>query len=108
MDTLHRVLTWANIIGVPALFTITVWFGKKVILFGRQMKILMNAQQKQMRRELTMDFHMYLDRGYIEDDELDLWEAGYQAYHALGQNGIMDSRRNKLIELNASGKKTKK
>lgn len=108
MDTLHRVLTWANIIGVPALFTITAWFGKKVILFGRQMKILMNAQQKQMRRELTMDFHMYMERGYIKDDELDLWEAGYQAYHELGQNGIMDNRRNKLIELNASGKKAKK
>ena len=55
-----------------------------------------------------MDFHMYMERGYIEDDELDLWEAGYQAYHELGQNGIMDNRRNKLIELNASGKKTKK
>ena len=108
MDTLHRVLTWANIIGVPALFTITVWFGKKVILFGSQMKILMNAQQKQMRRELTMDFHMYMEHGYIEDDELDLWEAGYQAYHELGQNGIMDNRRDKLIELNASGKKAKK
>lgn len=105
MDTVHKVLTWANIIGVPALFSIMVWFGKKVIVFGKQMKILMNAQQKQMRRELTMDFHMYMEREYIDDDELELWEAGYQAYHDLGQNGIMDNRRAKLIELNATGRK---
>ena len=67
------------------------------------MHILMDAQQKQMRRDLTLDYHKYMEQGYIDDDDLDMWEAAYQAYHALGVNGIMDSRRDNLIRLNSEG-----
>ena len=100
MKSIHDLLTWANIIGVPTLFAVVVWFGRMVIKFGRQMKILMDAQQKQMRRDLTLDYHKYIQAGYIDDDDLDMWESAYQAYHALGVNGIMDSRRDALIQLN--------
>lgn len=105
MEKLSSVLTWFNIIGLPTLFAMTAWFVKKLLEFGKQMKILMNAQQKQMRRELTQDYHRYMGQGYIEDDDLDMWEAGYQAYHALGENGIMDSRREDLIKLNSKRNK---
>ena len=104
MEKIHAILTWANIVGIPTLFATVIWIGKKLIIFGKQMKILMNAQQKQMRRELTIDYHKYIDQGYIDDDDLELWEAGYQAYQDLGQNGIMDKRREQLIELNGRGK----
>ncbi len=101
MKNVHDILTWANIIGLPALFTTMVWFCKKILGFGKQMKILMDAQQKQMRRDLTQDYHKYMSQGYIDDDDLDMWESAYQAYHALGVNGIMDSRRDSLIQLNS-------
>ena len=44
-----------------------------------------------------------MEDGKIDDDDLDMWEASYQAYHSLGKNGIMDSRRQELIKLNAKG-----
>lgn len=100
-DTIHKILTTANIIGIPTLFAAVVWMGKKTISFGKRMEILMNAQQKQMRRDLTLDYHKYMSAGHIDDDDLDMWEAAYQAYHALGENGIMDSRRDDLIRLNS-------
>ena len=104
MESLRVVASFMALVGVPSLFVCVSWFAKKVTLFGKQMKILMNAQQKQMRRELTIDYHKYMDEGKIDDDDLDMWEASYQAYHALGKNGIMDDRRARLISLNAEGK----
>lgn len=104
MDEVRNIVNVMALIGVPSLFACVVWFAKKVTLFGKQMKILMNAQQKQMRRELQMDYHKHMDAGFISDEDLDMWEASYQAYHALGQNGIMDKYRQKLIDLNAEGK----
>ena len=86
--------------GVPSLFALASYFVKACIKFSKKIDILMNAQQKQMRRELTMDFHRYMAEGHIDDDDLDMWEQAYQAYHALGKNGIMDNYRQKLIELN--------
>ena len=103
MESLRVVASFMALVGVPSLFVCVSWFAKKVTLFGKQMKILMNAQQKQMRRELTIDYHKYMDDGKIDDDDLDMWEASYQAYHALGKNGIMDSRRDDLIKLNGKG-----
>ena len=41
----------------------------------------------------------------IDDDDLDLWVEGYNAYHDLGHNGIMDKRKDDLIELNAHPRK---
>ena len=97
---MRSVLDIMAVIGIPSLFTMIVFITKTMYTFGKKLSILMDAQQKQMRRELTLDYHRYMDAGYIADDDLDLWEAGYQAYHALGENGIMDSRRADLIALN--------
>jgi hypothetical protein len=105
MEELRNVINVMALVGIPSLFACVVWFGKKVTQFGKRMEILMNAQQKQMRRELTMDYHKYMTAQYIDDDDLDVWEQAYQAYHALGENGIMDSRREDLIHLNSLGGK---
>ena len=102
-EKLRIVASVMALIGVPSLFACASYFIKACIKFSKKIDILMNAQQKQMRRELTLDYHKYMNQGYIDDDDLDMWEASYQAYHALGQNGIMDSRRADLIKLNAKG-----
>lgn len=101
MDEVRNVASAMAIFGVPSLFALATYFVKACVKFSKKIDILMNAQQKQMRRELTIDFRKYIEQGYIEDDDLDMWEASYQAYHSLGKNGIMDERRARLIALNA-------
>lgn len=96
---LRNLLDAMALIGIPSVFACVVWMGKKLLLFGRDMRILMNAQQKQMRRTLMIDYHKYMDADKISDEELEFWEEDYQAYHSLGMNGIMDSRRADLMEL---------
>ena len=100
MVEIRNIASVLALFGVPSLFALASYFVKACIKFSKKIDILMNAQQKQMRRELTMDFHRYMAEGHIDDDDLDMWEQGYQAYHALGKNGIMDNYRQKLIELN--------
>lgn len=101
MDEVRNIASAMALFGVPSLCALATYFVKACVKFSKKIDILMNAQQKQMRRELTIDFRKYIEQGYIEDDDLDMWEASYQAYHALGKNGIMDERRARLIALNA-------
>ena len=101
MDEVRNIASAMALFGVPSLCALATYFVKACIKFSKKIDILMNAQQKQMRRELTIDFRKYIEQGYIEDDDLDMWEASYQAYHSLGKNGIMDERRARLIALNA-------
>lgn len=100
MVEIRNIASLMALFGVPSLFALASYFVRACIKFSKKIDILMNAQQKQMRRELTMDFHKYMVEGHIDDDDLDMWEQAYQAYHALGKNGIMDNYRQKLIELN--------
>jgi hypothetical protein len=105
MVEIRNIASVMALFGVPSLFALASYFVRACIKFSKKIDILMNAQQKQMRRELTIDYHKYIEEGHIDDDDLDMWEASYQAYHSLGKNGIMDDRRNRLIELNAKGNK---
>lgn len=104
MSEVRAVIDIMAFVGMPTIFACIIYIGKFCIRFGKRLDILMNAQQKQMRRELTLDYHKYMDAGYIDDDDLDMWEQAYQAYHALNTNGIMDSRREDLIRLNGKGR----
>lgn len=101
MEEIRNIVNMLALFGVPSLCACAVYFAKACIKFSKKMDILMNAVQKQMRRELTMDYHKYMDAGQIDDDDLDLWMSSYASYHDLGRNGIMDSHKDDLIELNA-------
>ena len=37
--------------------------------------------------------------GWISEEHMEDWENQYQAYHSLGENGILDSRRAELLKL---------
>lgn len=103
LEDLRFIASIMALIGVPSLAACAAWFVKACKKFSHKIDVLMNAQQKQMRRELTLDFHKYMAEGHIDDDDLDMWEASYQAYHSLGENGVMDSRRAELIKLSNKG-----
>ena len=103
MVEIRNIASVMALFGVPSLFALASYFVRACMKFSKKIDILMNAQQKQMRRELEMDYHKYIDQGFIDDQSLNLWDEGYKAYHALGENGIMDSRRADLIKLNSKG-----
>jgi len=102
MSELRNIVNAMALIGIPSLFALACYFVKACTRFSKKIDTLMNAVQKQMRRELTQDYHRYMDAGMIDDDDLDMWEASYQAYHSLGANGVIDSRREDLIRLNST------
>lgn len=87
------------LIGVPSLFTVCVYFIRVSHQTMKRLSILMQAQQKQMRRDLMCDYHKFMADGFISDEDMDTWESSYQAYHSLGVNGIMDTRRDDLLRL---------
>lgn len=101
MEGLRNVVNILALLGVPSLCACSVYFAKACIKFGKKQDILANAIQKMMRRDLTQDYHKYMNQGYIEDDDLDMFMAAYNAYHELGKNGVMDSRAADLIKLNS-------
>lgn len=95
MSVVESVLHTLSILGFPSIFAI----GGYVVLISKRVRILMKAQQADMRHQLLADYHKYIDRGYITDDEQEDWESRYQAYHSLGQNGVLDAKRQELFEL---------
>lgn len=97
--TIQAVVQIMAIIGIPSLSAMAVYFGRACVTFSKKVDTLMSAVQKQMRRDLMNDYHKYMAQGYIEDDDLELWEASYQAYHSLAKNGVMDSKREDLMRL---------
>ena len=92
-------VSWLGILGIPSIFTMTVWCIKSCIRYTRQLKVLAKAQQAQMRSQLLEQYHSYIKDGYISEEHMEDWENQYQAYHSLGENGILDSRRETLVKL---------
>lgn len=92
-------VSWLGILGVPSIFTMTLWCIKSCIQYTRQLKVLAKAQQAQMRSQLLEQYHSYIKDGYISEEHMEDWENQYQAYHSLGENGILDSRRETLMKL---------
>ena len=96
---MNDILYVFGLLGIPSIFTLIIFVLRKVSSDAKQIKILMAAQQAQMRSQLLKDYYHYTNRGFIYESELSDWENQYQAYHALGANGIMDKRREKLLNL---------
>lgn len=98
-EGLKEFVGWMGIIGIPTIFSMTAWCIKACTKFTKQMKVLLDSQQAQMRSNLLKDYKKYISAGYIELEDLDDWENQYQKYHLLGANGVMDAKRNELLKL---------
>ena len=92
-------VSWLGILGIPSIFTMTIWCIKSCIRYTRQLKVLAKAQQAQMRSQLLEQYHRYIKDGYISEEHMEDWENQYQAYNSIGENGILDSRRETLMKL---------
>jgi len=89
---MYQIITF---IGFPAIISCICFLVKQ----GKKIEILMKSQQAQMRNTLIHLYHKHMEDGYITDDDMDNWENQYQAYHSLGKNGVMDTRREELLRL---------
>ena len=96
---IREIVSVLGILGIPSIFAMTMYCIKACNKFSKQLKVLMDSQQAQMRCQLLKDYKTYVQQGWIEIEDLDDWENAYQKYHLLGANGVMDSKRDSLLKL---------
>jgi len=96
---IKEIAGWLSLLGIPTIFAMTGYCITACKKFTKQMKVLMDSQQAQMRGQLLKDYKKYVQQGWIELEDLDDWENQYQKYHLLGANGVMDSKRKDLMQL---------
>ena len=99
MNNVTKLVTVLGALGVPSIFAMTVWCIRCCKNYTKQLKILEKAQQAQMRSQLLEQYHLYMSDGWISEEHMEDWENQYQAYHSLGENGVLDRRREALLEL---------
>lgn len=98
--TLIKFVTYLGILGIPSIFSMTMYCVNKCNKYTKQLIILMKAQKAQMRAQLLKDFAHYKEQGWISDIEMQEWQNQYKAYHELvGENGVLDDRYEKLLNL---------
>lgn len=98
-ETMKAILSWMGVLGIPTIFAMSSYCFKKINTFSKQLKILMKAQQAQMRTQLLELYHKYDNQGWISEEDLLAWDNQYQGYHSLGENGVLDRRRDQLFNL---------
>lgn len=104
--SLKTIVDIMALVGIPSIFTLSVTCIRLCRKYAKQIQILMQSQQAQMRTKLLELYAKHMERGWISDDDLQDWENQYQAYHSLGKNGILDARRQQLFSLPNSKKET--
>lgn len=86
-----------SLIGIPSIFAMVCALGGMLKRQSDKIKILMDAQQAQMRRDLIEDYYKWEKSETIPERDLTSWVAQYNAYHALGANGVLDSIREAML-----------
>lgn len=99
MTALREVVSVLGILGIPSIFAMTMYCIRACAKFSKQLKVLLDSQQAQMRSQLLKDYKKYSDQGWIDIDDLVDFENQYQKYHSLGANGVMDSKRDAILKL---------
>lgn len=98
-DSVKEFVAWLGALGIPSIFAMTSWCIRCCMKYAKELKVLSKAQQAQMRSQLLEQYHFYMEDGWISEEHMEDWENQYMAYHSLGENGILDSRREQLLML---------
>ena len=99
METVKEILSWTGVLGIPTVFGLVGCGISTLKSYNSKLTILMRAVQAQMRSDLLRQYYKAKEQGFISSEDLDEWENQYQSYHALGQNGVLDKRREELFNL---------
>ena len=67
---MKEFVAWLGILGIPSIFSMCVWSIRSCLHYTKQLKILIKAQQAQMRSQLIEQYHQYIDQGYMTDEML--------------------------------------
>ena len=62
-------------------------------------RLLKKGIQALLKNDLKVRYDYWLDQDYAPEDAREDLEAEYCIYHALGKNGVMDSRRANFLDL---------
>lgn len=62
-------------------------------------RLLKKGIQAILKNDLKVRYDYWLEQGYAPEDAREDLEAEYRIYHALGKNGVMDTRRTNFLEL---------
>lgn len=93
-------VTFLGILGIPTIFSMTMYCIKACRTFSRQLVTLMESQKAQMRAQLLKDFKRYSAQGYVDIDELTEWMNSYKQYETLpGANEVLDAKKDELLKL---------
>ena len=99
VEFIVKVAGVLGILGVPSVTAIALWCVRHCMDVTKKLTILMKAVQASMRTNLLNDYNKFKAAGYIQQDDLDEWLNRYESYHALGQNGVLDRRKEELLTL---------
>lgn len=92
-------VTFMGLLGIPSIFAMFCYCIRGLKKMVNKFDVLMESQQAQMRGELLKDYKRFSAQQWIDIDDLMEWEDRYQKYHSLGANGVMDSKRNALLQM---------
>lgn len=102
-NPLVTIVTVMGLLGIPSIFSMTMYCINKCNKYTKQLKILMKSQQAQMRTKLLELHYEYTKKGEITQLQLDDWMNQYASYHDLGSNGVLDARRDEILKLPVKG-----
>lgn len=103
MEYLRTALTMLIGLTVTAIFNGILKIPKKKkadeLKKTEDQQLIKKGIQALLKNDLKVRYDYWLEQGYAPDDARDDLEAEYRIYHALGKNGVMDSRRNRFLNL---------
>ena len=62
-------------------------------------QLIKKGIQALLKNDLKVRYDYWLEQGHAPEDARDDLEAEYRIYHSLGKNGVMDSRRQRFLNL---------
>ena len=95
--TVYEILA---LLGVPGIsLVIFTYLLKRIKDNDRQAKATKKGIQALLRAQMISEFNKAKDKGYAQIYAKDNFENMWQNYHALGLNGVMDSIRERYMQL---------
>lgn len=92
-----------GIVGVPSIGAIILWIVRWIKNTDKEKKRneeLQNEALQVVICDKLEDMYMQIiEHDCITDDDLKRWSKRYRIYHELGENGIMDAKNEKVMNL---------
>lgn len=96
------MITIIGWVAAPVLSLLIGWLIAAMRSNKKETKALRLGMQALLRDRLVQSYREYDHQGYIDIDDRENWENMYRQYHNLGENGVMDSTREKLLRMPTS------